>query len=134
MPYICLLQEGVPNLPGLIEKAQRNNYSVIAVPLNSHDLPMEFQRESLKDKQTKFTYSDLILTADQWNCKVITILSEHIDCDSDDEGVRKHSIEVLKRDISWTEHLQYGGYTMMKLKKENNFNLATTLTNKSKGE
>ncbi|KAM7344033.1 protein arginine N-methyltransferase 5 isoform 1-T1 [Cochliomyia hominivorax] len=133
MPYICLLQEGISHLPSHIDKAHRNNYSVVAVPLNCVDMPLEFQREPLKDQQTNFTYADLVLTADQWNGKVITILSDTIDCDSEDEEVRKNSVEVLKRDISWAEHLQYGGYTMMKLKQKNNFNLATVLTNKSKG-
>ncbi|KAI8128806.1 Protein arginine N-methyltransferase 5 [Lucilia cuprina] len=133
MPYICLLQEGISNLPSQVEKAHRYNYSVVAVPLNCVDMPMEFQREPMKEKQTDFTYSDLVLTADQWNCKIITLLSDTIDCDADDEEVRKNSVEILKRDISWTEHLQYGGFTMMKLKKRNNINLASVLTNKSKG-
>lgn len=134
MPYICLLQEGIINLPNHIEKAHRNNYSVVAVPLNSVDIPMEFQREPMKEKQNKFTYADLVLTADQWNGKIITMLTDTIDCDSEDETVRKNSVEILKRDISWAEHLQFGGYTMMKLKKRNNYNLATILTNKSKGK
>lgn len=73
MPYICLLQEGISHLPSHIDKAHRNNYSVVAVPLNCVDMPMEFQREPMKEKQNNFTYSDLVLTADQWNGKIITM-------------------------------------------------------------
>ncbi|XP_013110933.2 protein arginine N-methyltransferase 5 [Stomoxys calcitrans] len=133
MPYVCLLQEGNPNLPRFIEKAQQNNFSVVAAPLNLKELPLEFECEPLNEKHTQNTYSDLLLTADQWNTRVISILSESIDCDSSDEVVRKNSEEVLKRDISWAEHLQYGGYTMMRLKGPNNLNLARVLTNKIKG-
>lgn len=134
MPYICLLQEGNPNLPRFIEKAQQNNFTVVAAPLNCMELPLEFECEPLNEKHTQNTTADLLLTADQWNTRVISILSETIDCDSSDEVVRKNSEEVLKRDISWAEHLQYGGYTMMKLKGSNNLNLARVLTNKIKGK
>ncbi|XP_061393801.1 protein arginine N-methyltransferase 5 [Musca vetustissima] len=133
MPYICLLQEGNPNLPRFIEKAQQNNFTVVAAPLNCTELPLEFENEPLNEKHTQNTTADLLLTAEQWNTRVISIVSETIDCDSPNEIVRKNSEEVLKRDISWAEHLQYGGYTMMKLKGPNNLNLARVLTNKIKG-
>lgn len=117
-----------------IEKANQNNYNVVAVPLNCKELPLEFEREPLNEKHTQNTYADLLLTADLWNGKVINMLSDTIDCDSEDPVIRKNSEAILKRDISWAEHLQYGGYTMMKLKGPNNLNLARVLTNKIKGK
>lgn len=133
MPYLCLLQEGEISLPRLIEKAQQNNFTVIAAPINSAEVPQEFQREPLIDKQAEFTYSDLLLNSDQWNGKVISILSNQIDCDSADRRVRLNSEEVLQRDISWSEHLQYGGYTLIRLKSGRNINLARVATNRIKG-
>lgn len=88
MPYVCLLQDGVPNLVRLIEKASQNNYSVVAVPINCKELPLEFEREPLNDKLTEHTYADLMLESDVWNGKVINILSDTIDCDSDDPVIR----------------------------------------------
>lgn len=82
---------------------------------------------------SKFTYGDLLLTADQWNTKTILMLSELIDCDSLDPVVRKNSEEIVRRDISWAEHLQYGGYTMVKLRRAKNLNLARVMTQQIKG-
>ena len=134
MPYICLLQEGNPNLPSFIETAHQNNFTVVAAPINCTDIPLEFEREPMNEKQSQFTYSDLILTPDQWNGKVIAMLTDTIDCDSSDEQVRKNSEEILKRDLSWAEHLLYGGFTMIKLKGGNNSNLAKVLNSRSKGK
>lgn len=134
MPYICLLQEGNPSLPSFLETANQNNFTVVAAPINCMDMPLEFEREPMNEKQSQFTYSDLLLTPDQWNGKVIAMLSDTIDCDSNDEYVRKNSEQVLNRDLSWAEHLLYGGFTMMKLKSGNNFNLAKILSGRSKGK
>uniref|UniRef100_A0A1A9ZYR9 Protein arginine N-methyltransferase n=1 Tax=Glossina pallidipes TaxID=7398 RepID=A0A1A9ZYR9_GLOPL len=133
MPYLCLMQEGNANLPRLIERANLNGFNVIAVPLNAMEIPLEFQKEPMNKADSKFTYGDLLLTADQWNTKTILILSELIDCDSLDPVVRKNSEEILRRDISWAEHLQYGGYTMIKLRRAKNLNLARVITQQIKG-
>uniref|UniRef100_A0A1B0GBX7 Protein arginine N-methyltransferase n=1 Tax=Glossina morsitans morsitans TaxID=37546 RepID=A0A1B0GBX7_GLOMM len=127
MPYLCLMQEGNANLPRLIERANLNGFNVIAAPLNAMEIPLEFQKEPMNKADSKFTYGDLLLTADQWNTKTILMLSELIDCDSLDPVVRKNSEEIVRRDISWAEHLQYAGYTMVKLRRAKNLNLARVL-------
>ncbi|XP_017494409.1 PREDICTED: protein arginine N-methyltransferase 5 [Rhagoletis zephyria] len=124
MPYLCLLQDGNESLPRLMEKAQQSGYAVVAAPINATEIPLEFQEPPMCDRQTEFTYSDLIFPSDQWNGKVISMLSDTIDCEAEDPVVRRNAEEVLKRDISWAEHLQYGGYTMLQLKSERNLNMA----------
>uniref|UniRef100_A0A1A9X3K2 Protein arginine N-methyltransferase n=1 Tax=Glossina brevipalpis TaxID=37001 RepID=A0A1A9X3K2_9MUSC len=133
MPYLCLMQEGNANFPRLIERANCNGFSVIAMPINAMEIPLEFEKEPMNKTDSQFTYGDLLLTADQWNTKTILMLSELIDCDSEDPLVRKNSEEVARRDISWAEHLQYGGYTMIKLKCAKNMNLARVVTQQIKG-
>uniref|UniRef100_A0A1A9UP09 Protein arginine N-methyltransferase n=1 Tax=Glossina austeni TaxID=7395 RepID=A0A1A9UP09_GLOAU len=133
MPYLCLMQEGNANLPRLIERANLNGFNVIAAPLNAMEIPLEFQKDPMNKADSKFTYGDLLLTADQWNTKTILMLSELIDCDSLDPVVRKNSEKILRRDISWAEHLQYGGYTMIKLRRPENLNLARVMTQQIKG-
>ncbi|KAL9880083.1 protein arginine N-methyltransferase 5-like isoform X1 [Glossina fuscipes] len=116
MSYLCLLQEGNANLQLFIKKANMNGFSVIAVPINAMEIPQEFRQESMNKTDLQFTYSDLLLTTNEWNSKVIVILSDSIDCDSSDPIVRKRSEEILKRDVSWAGHLQCSGYTMIKLR------------------
>lgn len=133
MPYICLLQNNSENLQKFIEKAQNNSYTAIAAPINCTEVPIEFKTEPLKSTHTDCSYSDLILNADVWNGKVITLLSDTIDCDSKNLKVRQNSEEILKKDLSWTEHLHYGGYTMLRLKSDNNINLARVVSRQIKG-
>ncbi|XP_036344111.1 protein arginine N-methyltransferase 5-like [Rhagoletis pomonella] len=133
MPYLCLLQDGNESLPRLMEKAQQNGYAVVAAPINATEIPLEFQEPPMCDRQTEFTYSDLIFPSDQWNGKVISMLSDTIDCEAEDPVMRRNAEEVLKRDISWAEHLQYGGYTMLQLKSERNLNMARIASSTVKG-
>ncbi|XP_053963735.1 protein arginine N-methyltransferase 5-like [Anastrepha ludens] len=133
MPYICLLQEGNESLSRLMNSAQQNGYAVIAAPINATEIPLEYQEPPMCDRQRDFTYSDLIFPSDQWNGKVISILSDTIDCDAEDPVVRRNAEETLKRDISWAEHLQYGGYTMIQLKSDRNLNMARIASSNVKG-
>lgn len=134
MPYICLLQEGNESLPRLLENAQQNGYAVIAAHINPTEIPLEYEEAPMCNKQAQFTYPDLILPSDHWNGKVINVLSDTIDCDAEDVVVRRNAEEVLKRDISWAEHLQFGGYTMLRLKSERNLNMARIASSNVKGK
>lgn len=133
MSYLCLLQEGNANLQLFIKKANMNGFGVIAAPINTMEIPQEIQQESMNETNLQFTYSDLLLTSNEWNSRMILVLSDSIDCDSPDPIVRKNSEEILKRDVSWASHLQCRGYTMLKLKHGNNPNLARVMIQKIKG-
>uniref|UniRef100_A0A1A9UE89 Protein arginine N-methyltransferase n=1 Tax=Glossina austeni TaxID=7395 RepID=A0A1A9UE89_GLOAU len=133
MSYLCLLQEGNANLQLFMKKANMNGFSVIAAPINAMEIPQEIREESMNETNLQFTYGDLLLTSNEWNSKMIVILSDSIDCDSSDPIIRKNSEKILERDVSWAGYLQCCGYTMLKLKHGNNLNLARVMTQKIKG-
>lgn len=131
MPYLCLIQEGVDSVARFLEKALANSFTVIAVPIDNCNSYIKTENRAIKPA---YTYPDLLLSSEQWNSKVITMLSDSVDCDSSIPEIRRKSEEITRTEISWTEHLHYGGYFMIKLKSMNNMNLARVAAGTIKGK
>ncbi|ALC42515.1 csul [Drosophila busckii] len=123
--YVCLHQEGISSISKLIHKAHANNYNVVATSINANMLPMD-------PLPTDPTYPATLLSAVEWNSKMIFMLSD-VDVDSPNEKLRQYSKEALLRDITWAEHLQNNGSVMVRLRGPNNDNLADIIKTKAKG-
>lgn len=124
--YVCLHQEGVSNIPKLIEKAYANNYNVVAISINPNTAPFD-------PHESDPTYPATILNATDWNSKVIFKLSD-VNVDSPNVKLREYSKEILLRDIAWAEHLQNIGSVMVRLRGPENTNLAEIVRSKTKGK
>ncbi|KAH8232850.1 hypothetical protein KR026_001038 [Drosophila bipectinata] len=122
--YVCLHQDGVSDIPKLIEKANSNNYNVVAISINPNISPFD---PHVSDP----TYPATILSATDWNSKVIFKLSD-VDVDSPNVKLREYSKEILLRDIAWAEHLQNVGSMMVRLRGPENTNLAEIVLSKTK--
>ncbi|XP_037941166.1 protein arginine N-methyltransferase 5-like [Teleopsis dalmanni] len=126
MPYLCLIQEEIEDYVECLKNSQDDLYTVVAVPIdNKNNKSVEGVEEDL--------YPDTILPSEKWNNKIILMLSDDINCDSEDTQERKMSEETLEREISWAAHLQFAGYVMVRLKNKNNTNLARLLSKSIKG-
>ncbi|XP_017024666.1 protein arginine N-methyltransferase 5 isoform X1 [Drosophila kikkawai] len=122
--YVCLLQEGISNIPKFIEKAIENKYSVVATSINANMLPFEPQ-------ESDPTYPATVLGALDWNSKVIFTLSD-VNVDSPNAKLRAYAKEVLLREANWAEHLQHSGNVMVSLRGPQNENLAAIVRSKTK--
>ncbi|XP_020806100.1 protein arginine N-methyltransferase 5 isoform X2 [Drosophila serrata] len=123
--YVCLLQEGISNIPKFVEKATHNKYAVVATSINANMLPFE-------PHESDPTYPATVLSAAEWNSKVIFTLSD-VNVDSPNAKLRAHAKEVLLREVTWAEHLQNSGNVMMRLRSPQNENLAAIVRAKTKG-
>ncbi|XP_034102468.1 protein arginine N-methyltransferase 5 [Drosophila albomicans] len=123
--YVCLQQEGINDIAKFINKAQANNYNVVATSINANILPME-------PFETDPTYPATLLKADEWNSKVLFCLSD-VDVDSPNVKLSEYSKAMLLRDITWAEHLQNNGSVMIRLRGPKNENLAKIIEARNKG-
>lgn len=123
--YVCLHQEGTNSIPKLIQKAHANNYNVVATSINANMLPMDPQ-------ETDPTYPATVLSAVEWNSKVIFQVSD-VDVDSPNAKLREYSKAMLMRDVTWAEHLQNNGSIMVRLRGPKNDNLAEIIKTRTRG-
>lgn len=130
---ISLYQDTVYEYETAIEFAAKANYQSITVPIAHRKFEREFVKEPLKTRHNKFTRSDLLLSSSQWLNRVICRLSSNVDCDSEDDNVRKQGESTLRQEISYAEHLVQSGYIMMRLKNGNCANLARVVSYGLKG-
>ncbi|XP_053695032.1 protein arginine N-methyltransferase 5 [Sabethes cyaneus] len=121
---ISLNQDTVYELETAIENAVKLNYHSITIPVVHRRFEREFLEEPLKTSHNRFTRSDLLLTSSQWLNRVICRLSSNVDCDSEDETVRKRGEAAMRQELSFAEHLVQNGYIIIRLKNANCANLA----------
>lgn len=131
--FVALYQEHVSDLVRCLEDAKGNFYDGVVLPIVNPLFYREFDYEPSKSKHFVFSRSDLIFTPEDWLYKIVSLLSNTIDCDSDDENIRRHSEETLKQEISFAEHLIQNGHMMLKIKSTNTTNLAQIITRSLKG-
>lgn len=124
--YVCLLQEGINDFPKFLDKAFQNKYNAVATSINANMLPFEPQ-------ESDPTYPATILSAVDWNAKVIFTLSD-VNVDSPNAKLRAYAKEVLLREVTWAEHLQNVGNVIVRLRGPQNDNLAAIVRAKTKGK
>lgn len=130
---ISLHQDTLYELETAIEHAAKSNYNSITIPLAHRRFEREFVKEPLKTGHNRFTRSDLLLSSTQWLNRVICRLSCGVDCDSEDDNVRKQGESTLRQELSYAEHLVQNGYILLRLKSGNCANLARVTTVGLKG-
>lgn len=131
---ICLYQENVADLVECLNEIREHGYDVIVTPIVSSLFYREFDDMQIKMRHLAFSRCDLILESSQWLNQVISKLSDNIDCDSENETVRKHSEKTLLQEISFAEHLIQHGLILYKLKSMKSVNLARILSRNIKGK
>lgn len=94
----------------------------------------EFTDVSIKSRHGVFTRSDLIVEPTTWSLKIISKLSDYIDCDSADPIVRGHSEATLKQEMIYAQHLAQQGSMLVKLKGSKTVNLARIVTRNISGK
>lgn len=131
--FVCLYHEFVADINEGIIDCNRNGYDVIVMPIVSQLFYREFEDTAISLRHLPFSRSELILTANQWIHLVIAKINDNIDCDSDDETVRKHSEKTIMQEISFAEHLLQQGFILYKLKTIKCVNLARMISQCIKG-
>ncbi|XP_030370721.1 protein arginine N-methyltransferase 5 [Scaptodrosophila lebanonensis] len=123
--YVCLHQEGINSIPGLVKKGLAHNYTVVATSVNPNTLPFDpFEDDP--------TYPGTLLNAVEWTSRIILILSD-VAIDSPNAKVRAQAERILMRDITWAEHLQTNGSVMVRLRGPKNKQLAEIIKGRTKG-
>ncbi|KXJ79026.1 hypothetical protein RP20_CCG002711 [Aedes albopictus] len=130
---ISLHQDTLYELETAIEHAAKSNYNSITIPLAHRRFDREFVVEPLKTSHQRFTRSDLLLSSTQWLNRVICRLSCSVDCDSEDDDVRKQAEATIRQEISYAEHVVQSGYILLRLKNGDCTNLARVSTVGLKG-
>lgn len=132
---IFLYQEHVSDLQASITNATNNWYNCIITPMVYPSFQREFlEGTPMKSKHLAFSRSDLLLSSQDWYSRIITKLSDYIDCDSPNDSVRKHSEKTLQQEISFSEHLIQQGHSLIKINSSNTMNLARMISINLKGE
>lgn len=108
-------------------------YDVLATRIVHPNFQREFENEPMATKHLAFSRSDLLLPSDDWRKNIITILDEHIDCDSPIESVRLRSEKVLNQELGFADHLSQYGHTLIKLKGQKTVNFARIISRNLKG-
>lgn len=130
---ICLYSDHATNLPAKLNFAQKNLCSVVITPIVNPLFKREFEDEAVAEKHLRFSRSDLILEPVDWLNKIVAKISDHIDCDSPDENIRKHSEKILKQEITYAQHLSSQGFMLINLRGTNTLNLARIISAEAQG-
>lgn len=99
--YVGLYLEHIANLRPALKNIQEDGYDLMVGPIVN---PL-YNRNFVDDKLTIFSRSDLIMEAGEWHHRHIARISDNIDCDSTDIGIRRHSEKTLQQELSFAEHL-----------------------------
>ena len=132
--FVALYYPYPNDLVRVFEDSKINCYDGIVIPIVNPLYYREFENDAIQSEHFAFSRSDLILTSEEWLYRTIALLTDSIDCDSEDEIIRRHSEVTLKQEMSFAEHLIQGGHMMLKLKSMKNTNLAQIIGRSLKGE
>lgn len=116
----------VSDLRTTIDSLADSGYDVVVTPIVNPQATRSFTDAALRQRHTVFSRSDLILDANEWHQKTIARLTDSIDCDSPDETFRRHSEQVLKQEMCFSEHLSNGSM-LIRLHSGRSVNLARTV-------
>lgn len=131
---ICLYKEHAADLPVTISFADHYTFDAVITPIVSPLFHREFVHEEIANRHLAFSRSDLILEPNIWLHKVVAKFSDYIDCDSDDDNIRKHSEMTLKQEMAYAQHLAQHGYSLIQLKGTNSLNLARIVAENVQGK
>lgn len=132
--YVGLYQEHVSNLRTSLQTLEEDGFDIMVAPIVNPLLYRNFNDEPMKSRHLVFSRSDLILESADWHHKIIAKISDYIDCDSTNEGIRKHSEQTLHQELSFAEHLLMTGSVLIKLKSARTVNLARILSKQIKSK
>ncbi|XP_037077517.1 protein arginine N-methyltransferase 5-like isoform X2 [Pollicipes pollicipes] len=116
----------VPDVPNSISEATEAGYQFVFMPIVHPRYRREFIGGSLKERNTPFTRSDMVLSNADWNTLVVGKLSAHLDLDSASDTVRQQSEAALAEELSFAAHLTLPAVTL-RLHRARNMNLARHL-------
>lgn len=116
----------VSDLRSTIDALADNGYDLVVTPIVNPQATRSFTDAALRERHTVFSRSDLILDANEWHQKTIARLTDSIDCDSPDGAFRRHSVQVLQQEMSFSEHLSNGSM-LIRLRSGRSVNLARTM-------
>lgn len=125
---IYLYKESVPDLLSAVDFSERINCNVLITSIANPSFRREFHHEQLRSNHTRFTRSELLLEPAKWQNQVVAKLSDSIDCDSNDDNVRKFSESTIKQEISFSQHVAGHGQILIKIRGTNTSNLARTIS------
>lgn len=132
---ILLYQENISNIQNLSNLLKNNAYHGAITSIVHKNYQREFETEPMKTKHLCFSRSDLLLSSNDWYSKVISIMSDYGDCDSEVDEIRKASEKALIQEISFSDHLvQAWGGLLVKVKSKKCVNLARILMAHSKSK
>lgn len=118
---IVLYKEHASDLPEAIKYAKTDAIDMIITPISNPLFYRDF--DALKQRHVAFTRPDLIMEPITW-CKI----TDSIDCDSDDDNVRRHSEAIVKQELGFAQHVVQTGRVLVQLKGLNCMNLARVIT------
>lgn len=130
---IGFYREHASDLPELLRFTENNFFDTVVTQIVNPLFYREFTDASIKLRHGAFTRSDLIVEPTTWSTKIISKLSDYVDCDSTDPVVRSHSEATIKQELVYAQHLAQQGSTLVKLKGTNTVNLARIVTRNISG-
>lgn len=120
---MLLYKEHASALPEAVRHAETNGINMIITPVAN---PLFF-RDFNGQRHLAFTRPDLIMEPATWVTKVVCKISDYINCDSDNENVRKHSEATVRQEMAFAQHVGPAGHMLVRLKGSNSMNLARIL-------
>lgn len=81
-------------------------------------------------KSKSFSRSDMILESKEWSNGVVAKINEEFDCDSKNDDIRKHSQDMLSRELDFADHVVPYAYSLMKVTGLETTNLARIVSSK----
>lgn len=77
-----------------------------------------------------FSRSDLILESKEWGNSIVAKINDEFDCDSKSDSIRKHSENILSRELNFADHVIPYAFTLMKVTGLDTTNLVRTIISK----
>ncbi|XP_055696144.1 protein arginine N-methyltransferase 5 isoform X2 [Lutzomyia longipalpis] len=115
-----------------INCARMNQYDSITTSLVFPGFDREYEDKSLAKKHQIFSRPDIVMSSKMWLGYVIAVVSDDIDCESENPEIRIASEKKLKQEIEFAEHVVQHGIIYVRLKSGNNVNLARIISTYSK--
>jgi len=124
-----LEQSHVPDLTSILQISSESCYDFITIPIVNPRYEREFDQEKpASQRPGPLTFSDLMLSSNDWSSLVVGRLGASIDVDSKVEHIRRNSEERLAQELRYASHLGLPA-VMVTLQGPHHTNLARIISN-----